>query len=167
MIFYYCKLHKLKKASYFKFSFYSLLFFTFSVFSTLQKNKKKIKKRKIKLFYKYTRKFSELFKSFNVWFHHILLEYYFLKQLWLIFESVKALAVKSSMLFELNFANSTILPCFSLLFLQVFDPIADFVIPTEISSKETKAKIVHPVAAEAKIKTCSIQFKVVEIFLNC
>ena len=119
------------------------------------------------MFYKYTRTFSELFKSFNVWFHHILLEYYFLKQLWLIFESVKALAVKSSMLFELNFANSTILPCSSLLFLQVFDPIADFVIPTEISSKETKAKIVHPVAAEAKIKTCSIQFKVVEIFLNC
>ena len=74
------------------------------------------------------------------------------------------------MLFNLDLANNTILSCFFLIFLiidlhflipaviaQVFNPIADLVIPIGIPSKETKTEIeIHPVIVEAKIRTCSI-----------
>ena len=67
------------------------------------------------------------------------------------------------MLFSLDFANNTILSCFFFFFLtidlyflisaaiaQIFDLIAELVIPTEISSKEAKADIeIHPVIVEA------------------
>ena len=81
------------------------------------------------------------------------------------------------MLFNLDFANNTILSCFFLFFLiidlnctiaaaiTIFNPTADLVIPIEIPSKETKAETeIHPVIPEAKIRKCSIQFRVVQIF---
>ena len=73
------------------------------------------------------------------------------------------------MLFNLDFANNTILLCFFFFFLiidlyfvipaviaQIFNPIAELVIPKGIPSKEVKADIeIHPVILEAKMK-CSI-----------
>ena len=57
------------------------------------------------------------------------------------FGSIKALEIKTSILFNLDFANSTILSCFFFFFLiidlyflipvviaQIFNPIAEFVI---------------------------------------
>ena len=71
---------------------------------------------------------------------------------WLITESIKALEIKTSMLFNLDFANNTILSCFFFFFLiidlyfltpaviaQIFNPIAGLVIPIEIPTKEAKA----------------------------
>ena len=67
------------------------------------------------------------------------------------------------MLFNLEFANNTILSRFFFIFL-IIDlyflvpaVIAEIVISIGIPSKETKAEIeIHPVIAEAKIKKCSI-----------
>ena len=40
---------------------------------------------------------------------------------------------------------------------QIFNPIAELVIPIAIPSKEAKAKMeIHPVNAEAKIWKCSV-----------
>ena len=71
-----------------------------------------------------------------------------------IFESVKALEIKTSMLFDLDFSNNTILSCFFYFFLindlyifyspdiaQIFNPIAKLVISNGISSKKAKAQI--------------------------
>ena len=74
------------------------------------------------------------------------------------------------MLFNLDFANNTILSCFFFFFLiidlyflipaaiaQISNAIAELVIPIAISSKEAKAKIeIHPVIVEAKIRKCLI-----------
>ena len=74
------------------------------------------------------------------------------------------------MLFNLDFANNTILSCFFIFFLiidlyflipavitQIFNPIAELVIPTGISAKEAKAEMeMHPVTAEIKISKFSI-----------
>ena len=87
---------------------------------------------------------------------------------------IKATEIKTSMLFNLDFANNTILLCFFFFFLiidlyfliaaviaQIFDPIAELVIPIAIPTKEAKAKIeVHPVIVEPKIRKCSIYFRV-------
>ena len=67
------------------------------------------------------------------------------------------------MLFNLEFANNTILSRFFFTFL-IIDlyflvpaVIAEIVISIGIPSKETKAEIeIHPVIAEAKIRKCSI-----------
>ena len=89
---------------------------------------------------------------------------------WLIIESIKVLEIKTSLLFNLDFANNTILPCFFLFFLiiefyvlilaviaQIFNPIAELVIPIGILIKQEKAGIeIHPVIVEAKIRKCSI-----------
>ena len=83
---------------------------------------------------------------------------------WVIFESIKALEIKNSMLFSLDFAKKTILSCFLFFFLiidlyllipaviaHIYNPIAELVIPIRILSKEVKAEIeLHPVSAEAK-----------------
>ena len=88
----------------------------------------------------------------------------------LIFESIKALEIKTSMLFILNYANNSI---FSYLFLfiliidfyflipafiaQIFNPTAELIIPLQISSKEAKAEIeIYPVTVDVKIRKCSI-----------
>ena len=68
------------------------------------------------------------------------------------------------MLFNIDFAKNIISSCFVFFFLiidlyfltlavtaQIFNPIADLIIPIEIPSKEAKAKIeIHPLTAEAK-----------------
>ena len=78
------------------------------------------------------------------------------------------------MLFNLDFANNTILLYFCLLtyyFIelltyyfviaavtaQIFNPIAELVIPIGIPAKEAKAEIeIHQVIVEPKIRKCSI-----------
>ena len=68
------------------------------------------------------------------------------------------------MLFNLDYANNTILSCFfdlhfliSAAIAQIFNPIADLVTPIVVTSKEAKAKIeIHPVIVEAKIRKCSV-----------
>ena len=74
------------------------------------------------------------------------------------------------MVFNLDFSKNTILSCFFFVFLiielkflipatiaQIFNPIAELIIPVEIPSKEAKAEIqIHPVIVEAKIRKYSI-----------
>ena len=49
---------------------------------------------------------------------------------------------------------------------QIFNPIAELVISIGIPIKEVKAEIeINPVIVEAKIRKCSTQFRVVQIFL--
>ena len=85
---------------------------------------------------------------------------------------IKALEINTSILFNFDFANNTSLACFFFFFLiidsyflipalivQIFNPIAELVIPVEIPTKEKKAEMeTHPVIAEAKIRKCSIYF---------
>ena len=67
---------------------------------------------------------------------------------------IKALEIKTSVLFNLNFANNTVLSCLFFFFLiielyfviaaviaQIFNPIAEIVIPTGIPTKEAKAEM--------------------------
>ena len=73
--------------------------------------------------------------------------------------------LKTSVLFKLVFANNTILSCFFIFFLiidlylvitQIFNPVAQLVIPMGIPTKESKAKMeIHPVNVEAKIRKCA------------
>ena len=73
---------------------------------------------------------------------------------WLITESIKVLEIKTSILFNLDFASNTIELCFSFLFLiidlwfliplviaQIFNPIAELLIPIGIPIKEAKSEI--------------------------
>ena len=87
-----------------------------------------------------------------------------------IFESIKALEVKTSVLFNLDFANDLILSCLFLHFLfidlnvlipaiiiQIFNLIAELVIPIGVPTKESKGEMeIHPVIVEFKIRECSI-----------
>ena len=70
------------------------------------------------------------------------------------FVSIKALEVKTSILCNLDFAKKTILSCFFFFFLiidlyflipavvaQIFNPIAELIIPVGIPIKEGKAEI--------------------------
>ena len=66
----------------------------------------------------------------------------------LIYESIKALEIKTSMVLNLVFAKYTILSCFSWLILlipsviaQIFNPTAELPIPTGIPTKEAKAEM--------------------------
>ena len=82
------------------------------------------------------------------------------------------------MLFNLYFTNNIVLPCFFFFFLiidvyflfpagiaQIINPIAKLVILIGIPCKEAQAEIqIHPVTPEAKIRKCSIQFRVVQTF---
>ena len=90
--------------------------------------------------------------------------------LWLTLESIKALEIKTSLLFNLDFANNTILSCFFFLFLiielyflipaviaQIFNTIAELVIPIGIPGKDAKEENeLHAVNVEAKIRECSV-----------
>ena len=83
---------------------------------------------------------------------------------------IKALEIKTSMLFNLDFANNTILSCFFFFFLiidlyflipeviaQIFNQIAELLILLGILTKEQKVEMeTHPVIVEAKIRKCSI-----------
>ena len=82
---------------------------------------------------------------------------------------IKALVIKNSMLFNVDFAKNTILSglfffllIIDLYFLlpaviaQIFNHIAELVIPIGIPSKEAKSEIeIYPVIAEAKIRKSS------------
>ena len=84
----------------------------------------------------------------------------------------KAVEIKTSMLFNLDFADNTILSCFFFFFLlidiyflipaviaQLFHTIAELAIPIGIPSKEAKTETeIHPVIVETKIRKCSIYF---------
>ena len=67
--------------------------------------------------------------------------------MWLIYESIKDLEIKTSMLFNLVFASNYILSCFFSFFLVIDlcilipDPISELVISIGIMCKETKAEI--------------------------
>ena len=85
-----------------------------------------------------------------------------------------------SMIFNSDFANSTILSCFFFFFLiidlyflipvviaQIFNPIAELVIHIETLIKEAKSELeIHPVIAETKIRKFSIQFRVYFLLIN-
>ena len=74
------------------------------------------------------------------------------------------------MLFNSDFASNTVLSCIIFFFLiidlyflipaaiaQIFNPIAEPVIPTRIPWKEVKSEIaIHPGISEAKMRKCSI-----------
>ena len=89
---------------------------------------------------------------------------------WLILESVKSLEIKTSALFNLDFANDNIWSCFFFFFLiidlcflipavitQIFNPIAILVIYIGITAKEAKAVMkTHPVTVEINISKCSV-----------
>ena len=89
---------------------------------------------------------------------------------WLITESIKALEIKTFVLFNLDFAKNTILSSFFFFFLiinlyflistiiaQIFYPIAELVIHIGIPIKEAKSEMeTHPLIVEAKIRKCSI-----------
>ena len=76
----------------------------------------------------------------------------------------------TSMLFNLDFVNNSILSSLYFFFLiidlcflisaaiaQFFNPIAELLIPIGTTRKEAKAEIeIHPVIVEAKIRKCSI-----------
>ena len=76
------------------------------------------------------------------------------------------------MLFNLDFANNTISSCFFFFFLiidsyfliagviaQIFNPIAELVIPIGIPTKEIKVEIrTYPVIVEPKIKNLFVLF---------
>ena len=58
-------------------------------------------------------------------------------------ESIKALEIKTSVLFNSDFVNTTILSCYFLLLIsaiiaQIFNPIPELVIPLGIPITETK-----------------------------
>ena len=80
---------------------------------------------------------------------------------------MKALEIKTSMLFNLDFANDNTLLCFlffliiELYFLipsiitEIFNPIAELVIPIGIPTKEVKVEMVmHPATVETNISNC-------------
>ena len=81
---------------------------------------------------------------------------------------IKALEIKTSMLFNLDFANNIILLCFFFLIIDlyflipaviahIFNPIAELVIPLGVPIREAKAEIeIHLVNVEAKIRKSSI-----------
>ena len=81
---------------------------------------------------------------------------------------IKALEIKTSTIFNLVFANNTILSCFFLLFMiidlyfliaavntQMFNPTSKLAIPIAISANEAKAEIeTQPVTKGTKVCEC-------------
>ena len=90
--------------------------------------------------------------------------------MWLISESVEALEIKTSILFNWDFPSNNVLSWFFLFFLiidlyflipavikQIFYPIAELVIAIRIPTKEAKAGMeTHPVILEIAISELSI-----------
>ena len=85
----------------------------------------------------------------------------------LIFESIKPLEIKTFTLFNSNFANDNILSCFFFVLIidlyfsvpavitQIFNPVAELVIPIGIPTKEAKPEMeTHPLTVEIKISNC-------------
>ena len=81
--------------------------------------------------------------------------------------SIKALEIKSSMAFDLVFANNSILSYFFLSFLipavvvEIFNLTVELAIPARIPTKEAKSEIkTNLVFVKAKLIKCSIYFKI-------
>ena len=110
----------------------------------------------------------------------------FVKTKWLllIFESIRALEIKTSSLFNSDFANYNISLCFFFFFAliidlylywlipavitQLFNPIAELVISIGIPTKEAKAEMeMHPVTVSAQYNSqiMSIALKTFLYFL--
>ena len=88
------------------------------------------------------------------------------------FESIKALEIKTSIGFNLDFTDNTISPCFFFLIIylqfsipavitQIFNPITKLVVPIGIPTKEGKAEM----EVEVTISKSSIKFKTLQIIL--
>ena len=89
---------------------------------------------------------------------------------WLIFVSIKALEIKTSVVFNLDFVSNTILPHFFLFFLIIdlcllipaiiaedFNPIEELLILIWITTKEAKAEMeAQTVVVEVKLSKWSI-----------
>ena len=99
--------------------------------------------------------------------HCILLTHYLLKQIrHVIYEPIKALEIKTSIVSTLGFASNTISLCFFLIFLifdlyilisaviaQIFIPTTELAIPTGTPTNEVNAEIeTQPLTAEMKIR---------------
>ena len=81
---------------------------------------------------------------------------------------MKALEVKTSMVFNLVFTSNTILSSFFFLIIdlyflipavitEIYIVIAELAVPTGIPTKEARAEIeTHPVTVEARISKCSV-----------
>ena len=77
---------------------------------------------------------------------------------------IKALEIKTSVLFKSDFASNTILFLFFIFLIvdlyfiaKIFNPIAELVIPIGITTKEAKAEMeTDPVIIEAKIRKFSV-----------
>ena len=94
------------------------------------------------------------------------------------FELIKTLEIKTSMIFNLDFADDTILSCSFLFFLiidliflistaikKIFNPFAEIII-TGITYKKAKAvSEIHRVILGAKIRKLSTYIRVVQTFL--
>ena len=89
---------------------------------------------------------------------------------WLIFESIKALGIKTFMIFNLTFASTAISSRAFFIFFwlltykflipaviaQTFSAIAELAVLTRIPSKDAKAEIeVHSLTVVAKMRKCS------------
>ena len=83
---------------------------------------------------------------------------------------IEELEIKTSILFNLDFAKNTIFSCLFFFFLiidlyflipaviaQIVNPVAELIIPIGIPKKEAKAEIeINPVVVEAQIRKCSM-----------
>ena len=83
---------------------------------------------------------------------------------------IDELEIKTSILFNLDFAKNTIFSCLFFFFLiidlyflipaviaQIVNPVAELVIPIGIPNKEPKAEFeINPVVVEAQIRKCSV-----------
>ena len=88
---------------------------------------------------------------------------------WLIYESIKALEIKTSIVFNLVFASNTILSCFFFFVLiidlhflipavtaQIVDPSAELAIPTETTINEANVEMeTRALTAETKTRKFS------------
>ena len=86
------------------------------------------------------------------------------------YESIKALKVKTSMVVNFIFADNIILSCFFFLIIdlcvlisaviaQIYNSTAELVIPIRIPAKKAEVEIeTHPVTGVAKISKCSFCF---------
>ena len=93
-------------------------------------------------------------------------------------ESIKAIEIRASIVFNLSFSNNTILSCFFFFFFmidlyflipamvaQIFNPIAEIVIPTGTQTNDANAEIkTQLVIVEDRISKFST-FKYLHVFL--
>ena len=85
---------------------------------------------------------------------------------WLIFELIKPLQMKISVLFNFFFLIIDLYFLIHPVLDQIFDPIAELIIPMGIRSKEAKAEIeINPVTAESKKEIFQCNLECTNLFL--